>query len=183
MKNTFIFRHLKTLKMKKLLLPAIIAISLVACTAKNEKTAATADPHLFGEMFDSTAYMDAVKGSFKDLENYDSVTYRSRYADTAKFHDNGKLTNLNENVAMQGQFMAAGIKVKIKEGYAMWSSHFNFKDGKQGDYVYTYLTATFIKGDKSADVVMFQADRFNADGKIAEEWIVYDQTKIAALLN
>ena len=169
--------------MKKLFLPVIIAISLVACTTKNEKTVATSDPHLFGEMYDSTAYMDVVKGSFKDLENYDSVTYRTRYTDTAKFHDNDKITNLNENVAMQGQFIAAGIKVKIKEVNAIWSSHFNFKDGKQDDYVYTYLTVTFIKGDKSADVVMFQADRFNTDGKIAEEWIVYDQTKIAALLN
>jgi hypothetical protein len=169
--------------MKKLLSVAMIAISLVACTQKGEKTTAATNTHQFGENFDSTANMDVIKGTIKDLENYDSVTYRARYADTAKFHDNGNITNLNENVAMQGQFMAAGIKVKIKEDYAMWSSHFNFKDGKQGDYVYTYLTATFTKGDKTVDVVMFQADRFGTDGKIVEEWIVYDQSKLATLMN
>ena len=169
--------------MKKLLFLAFIAIAVVSCTQKGQNSAAAVDPHQFGENYDSTAYMDVIKATFKDIETYDSVSYRARYADTAKFHDNDKLTTLNENVAMQGQFMAAGIKVKVKEGYAMWSSHFNFKDGTQGDYVYTYLTVTFTKGDKSTDIVMFQADRFNKDGKIAEEWIVYDSSKMLALLN
>lgn len=169
--------------MKKLVCLAIIAISVVACTQKSENSAGVANAHQFGENYDSTSYMDVIKGTFKDLENYDSVTYRARYADTAKFHDNDKLTTLNENVALQGQFIAAGIKAKVKDDYAMWSSHFNFKDGSQGDYVYTYLTATFTKGDKSIDVVMFQADRFNKDGKIVEEWIVYDQSKVATLMN
>ena len=169
--------------MKKIAFFAFIAISVVACAPKGESTNATADTHYFGEMYDSTANMDVVKGTIKDIENYDSATYRTRYADTAKFHDNDKLTNLNDNVALQGQFMASGVKVKVKEGYAMWSSHFNFKDGTHGDYVYTYLTATFTKGDKSLDVVMFQADLFNKDGKIVEEWMVYDQSKMATLLN
>ena len=169
--------------MKKLILLSFIIISVIACTSKNENTAAVENPHLFGEMYDSTAYMDVIKGTIKDLENYDTVTYITRYADTAKFHDNDKLTNLDENVGLQRQFIAAGIKVKVKEDYAMWSSHFNFKDGKQGDYVYTYLTATFTKGDKSLDVVMFQADLFNKDCKIVEEWLVYDQSKIGTLFN
>lgn len=169
--------------MKQFLFVTIIALAVLSCTQNGQKTAATTDPHQFGVSYDSTAFMDVIKGSFKDLESYDTVTYRARYADTAKFHDNDKLTNLNENVALQGQFMAAGIKVKIKDGYPMWSSHFNFKDGTQGDYVYTYLTATFTKGEKSLDVVMFQADLFNKDGKIVEEWLVYDQSKMGSLLN
>lgn len=169
--------------MKKILFVAIIAISVVACTQKGENPTTTVNPHQFGENYDSTAFMDVVKGTFKDLESYDSVTYRNRYADTAKFHDNDKLTNLDENVKLQSQFIAAGIKVKVKDNYAMWSSHFNFKDGNQGDYVYTYLTVTFTKGDESVDVVIFQADRFNKDGKIVEEWLVYDQSKIGTLLN
>jgi hypothetical protein len=169
--------------MKKLVSSLIIATSIVACTQKGGNTAAAVNSHQFGENYDSTAYMDVIKGTFKDLESYDSVTYRTRYADTAKFHDNDKITTLNENVALQGQFIAAGIKAKVKDDYAMWSSHFNFKDGSQGDYVYTYLTATFTKGDKSVDVVMFQADRFNKDGKVVEEWIVYDQSKVATLMN
>ena len=49
--------------------------------------------------------------------------------------------------------------------------------------MYCYLTTTFTKGEKSVDVVMFQADLFNKDGKIVEEWLVYDQTAIGALMN
>ncbi len=168
--------------MKKLLFLAIIALAVVSCSQNDQNKAATIDPHQFGENYDSTANMDVIKASFKDIENYDSVTYRARYADTAKFHDNDKLITLNENVALQSQFVAAGIKAKVKDGYAMWSSHFNFKDGNQGDYVYTYLTVTFTKGDKSVDVVVFQANRFNKDGKIVEEWLVYDTSKMAELM-
>ena len=167
--------------MKKLVFLAIIAISVVACTQKSESTT-TADPHQFGFNYDSTAHMDAIKATFTDMVTYDTASYVTKYADSAKFHDNGKLTNLAENVALQQGFIAAGIKAKVKDDYAMWSSHFNFKDGNQGDYVYTYLTATFTKGDKSVDVVMFQADLFNKDGKIIEEWLVYDPTNMAALL-
>ena len=172
---------LKHFNMKKLLFSAII-VSLFACTQKSETTGASVNPHQFGENYDSTAQMDVIKATFKDLETYDTVTYRTRYADTAKFHDNGTITNLAANVDVQKQFIAAGVKVKVKDDYAMWSSHFNFKDGNQGDFVYTYLTGTFTKGDKSTDVVMFQADAFNKDGKIVEEWIVYDQSKLLSVL-
>jgi hypothetical protein len=169
--------------MKKLLFSAIIALAVVACTQNDQNSASNGKPHQIGENYDSTAYMDVIKASFKDIESYDSVTYRARYADTAKFHDNDKLITLNENVALQGQFAAAGIKAKVKDDYVMWGSHFNFKDGSQGDYVYSYLTVTFTKGDQAVDIVVFQANRFNKDGKITEEWLVYDASKMATLMN
>ena len=169
--------------MKKIILLAIIAISVVSCSQKGENASVSADPHQFGFNYDSTAHMDLIKSSFKDIETYDTISYASKYADSAKFHDNNKVTNLEENVSLQKQFIAAGIKVKVKPDYAMWSSHFNFKDGNQGDYVYTYVTVTFTKGDKSVDVVTFQADLFNKDGKIVEEWLVYDQSALGTLMN
>lgn len=168
--------------MKKLLFLAIIAVSVVACTQKSESTTTTTDPHQFGVNYDSTAHMDAIKATFTYMETYDTTSYVTKYADSAKFHDNGRLTNLAENVGLQKSFIAAGVKVKVKPDYAMWSSHFNFKDGMQGDFVYTYVTVTFTKGDKSVDVVTFQADAFNKDGKITEEWLVYDQSNLASLM-
>ena len=167
--------------MKKLLFLAIIAVSVVACTQKSDSVT-VADSHQFGVNYDSTAHMDAIKATFTYMETYDTTSYVTKYADSAKFHDNGKLTNLAENLSLQKSFIAAGIKVKVKPDYAMWSSHFNFKDGTQGDFVYTYVTVTFSKGDKSVDVVTFQADAFNKDGKITEEWLVYDQSNLAALM-
>lgn len=168
--------------MKKIVFSAIIALSIVACTQKNNYTTAAVDSHQFGENYDSTAYMDVIKATFKDVESFDSVTYRTRYADTAIFHDNDKVGTLNENVALQSQFKAAGISAKVKDDYVMWGSHFNFKNGSQGDYVYTYMTITFTKGDTSIDVVAFQANQFNKDGKIDKEWLVYDQSKMATLM-
>ena len=183
-KNRVILRSLDTIKnskMKNLVLMAIVAISVVSCGPKSEKATAV-DSHQFGISYDSTAQMDAIKATFKDIEAYDTASYVTKYADTAVFHDNGKKTNLSENVSLQKQFIALGIKVKVKDDYAMWSNHFSFKDGTEGDFVYAYLTVTFTKGDKSVDVVMFQADEFNKEGKIIEEWMVYDQSEVAQLL-
>jgi hypothetical protein len=171
----------KSIPMKKIMFLAIIAVSVVACKQKSESTTAI-DPHQFGFNYDSTAQMDAIKATFKDLETYDTASYITKYADSAKFHDNGKLTNLKENVGLQVGFIAAGIKAKVKNDYVMWSSHFNFKDGNQGDYVYTYLTITLTKGDKSVDVIMFQANAFNKDGKVIEEWLVYDQSNMGSIM-
>ncbi|NBR36540.1 MAG: hypothetical protein EBT80_04045 [Chitinophagales bacterium] len=111
--------------MKKIVFSAIIAISIVACTQKGVNSSTEVNSHQFGENYDSTAYMDVIKATFKDVESYDSVAYRTRYTDTAIFHDNDKILTLNENVALQGQFIAAGIKAKVKDDYVMWGSHFN----------------------------------------------------------
>ena len=104
--------------MKKLVFLAIIAVSVVACTQKSESTT-TADPHQFGFNYDSTAHMDAIKATFTDMETYDTASYVTKYADSAKFHDNGRLTNLAENVGLQKSFIAAGVKVKVKPDYVI----------------------------------------------------------------
>lgn len=168
--------------MKNYVLMAVIALTTFSCSQKNESAKATSDAHVFGVNYDSTAHMDAIKATLKDMETYDTVSYVKKYADTAVFYDNGKKTTLAENVAIQKNFIAAGIKVKVNPDYAMWSSHFNFKDSTQGDFVYTYITVNFTKGDKKADVVFFQADKFNKDGKITEEYLVYDQSALAPLM-
>lgn len=168
--------------MKNYVLVAVVALSTFSCSQKNENAKATSDAHVFGVNYDSTAHMDAVKATLKDVEVFDTVSLYKKYADTAVFFDNGKKTTLAENKAIQRSFLAAGIKVKVNPDYAMWSSHFNFKDSTEADFVYSYVTINFAKGDKNVDVKFFQADKFNKDGKIAEEYMVYDQSGLAALL-
>ena len=161
---------------------AVIALTTFSCSPKNEKSVTTTDPHMFGQNYDSTANMDAIKATFDDMEAYNLDSYVKKYADTAVFFDNGKKTTLAENVAVQKNLIASGIKVKVNRDYAMWSSHFNFKDYTQGDYVYSYVTVNFSKGDKKADIVFFQGDKFNKDGKITDEYLVYDQSALAPLM-
>jgi hypothetical protein len=168
--------------MKNCLLLAAIALTTFSCSPKTENATATADAHVFGVNYDSTAHMDAIKATLDDIEKSDTVSYLKKYADTAVFNDNGKKMTLAENVAVQRNFISSGIKVKVNRDYAMWSSHFNFKDSTQADFVYTYVTVNFSKGDKNVDVVFFQADKFNKDGKITEEYIVYDQSGLATLM-
>jgi len=179
---SLIFKTKNINHMKKVLLVAIVALGAYSCTPKNENKANATDANQFGFNYDSSANIDAIRATFKDMENYDTASYVKKYADSAIFHDNLKVTTLAENVAMQAQFIAAGLKVKVNPDNAVWGSRFNFKDGTVGDYVYSYITVKFTKGDKSIDVVNFQADKFNKDGKIVEEFIVYDQSGIAQLL-
>ena len=169
--------------MKKLSVIAVLAIAVFSCTPKGENNVVVSDEHQFGVNYDSSANIDAIKATFKDIETYDTVSYVQKYADSAIFHDNLKITTLAENVAMQKQFIAAGIKVKVQPKHYIWGSHFNFKDGSQRDFVYTYITVAFTKEDKTIKVKFFQADQFNKDGKIDREYLVYDQSQLATILN
>ena len=168
--------------MKNLTFLVLFLIALVACKQKNESIIEAVDSHQIGINYDSTANMDVIKSTFNFMESFDSSSYRTKYVDTAKFHDNGKVMSLDENIRGIAQFASIGVKFKVKDDYVMWGSHFNFKDGSQGDYVYTYHTITFSKENKSVDIVFFQGDSFNKDGKIIEEWLVYDSSKIASLM-
>ena len=59
----------------------------------------------------------------------------------------------------------------------------NFKADEKGvtNYVLAYCTNTWTKGDKSIDIVTFQVDAIK-DGKIVEEWNVYDSAPLMELL-
>ena len=99
--------------------------------------------------------------------------YKSYYAEDAIFHDNNKQTTLAENVAFNTEFLKSGIKPTIR--YDVIWEEVNFKADEKGvkNYVLAYCTNTWTKGDKSIQVVTFQVDAIK-DGKIVEEWNVYD---------
>ena len=168
--------------MKNVILIAVLAITVYSCTSGNQNNAVTANSHQFGVNYDSSANIDAIKATFTDIETFDTLSYVKKYADTAVFHDNGRITNLAENVTTLRQLLSAGLKLKVNPKKSIWGSRFNFKNGTEVDYVYSYITVTFTKGDKSIDVVNFQADKFNKDGKVIEEFIIYDQTGIVELM-
>lgn len=171
--------------MKKLLLSFLVLTSLIACKNQESKTdaAATAPIKSYGVSMDSSANIDLVKKSnacIADGKN-DFASYKTTYADSAVFHDNGKKITLNDNLAVLESWKKIGITASF-EYNAMWEDALNKPDAKgSSSHVFCYLTATFKKGDKTAKVTMFQADRVK-DGVIIEEWLVYDSAPIAELL-
>jgi len=167
--------------MKNILLCMLVSASLTACTTQETKTETNAELKPHGYEYDSTANINTIKASFEDMAIHDTASYKSKYADTAVFLDNGKKMSLAENINMLSTFQSNGIKVKVSNISAIWESRFTKKDNTQGTSVVTYLTVTFTKGDKSIDVAMNQYDAF-VDGKIVKEMLYYDPTSIMALM-
>jgi len=171
--------------MKKLLLCFLVSASLIACTNQETKTASasTSPVKSYGVSFDSSANIDLIKKSNGCISDgkYDFETYKKTFADSAVFHDNGKKIALKDNLSMIEEWKKIGVTVSFKYD-AMWEDALNKADNKgSSSHVFCYLTTTFKKGDKTAIVAMFQADRIK-DGVIIEEWLVYDSAPITELL-
>jgi len=164
--------------MKRILLSLIVTITIMSCsnTTETKTIADKVDANLSGYNYRSSANIDAIKATAKDWENLDSASYKTKYSDTALFYDNGKITNLTENVKFFETCITKKIQLKatIKP---IWGSKFNHLDGTSDDYVYQSVTVKFTKGTKSVKVLYFQADQFK-DGKIVREYSYYDPTNL-----
>lgn len=160
----------------------IVTASLVACKdQKQTSTASAALPNTSGYTLDSSANIDLIKKSNAAGSTGDVTTYKSTYSDSAVFHDNLNKLSLSQNLDMLEQFKKAGLTFTMEYG-ALWETVNNKPDEKGvSNYVLGYLTSTFKKGDKSVKVGQFQIDAVK-DGKIVEEWIIYDPTEIIALM-
>lgn len=160
----------------------IITASLVACKDQKEtSTASAALPNTNGYTLDSSANIDLIKKSNAAGSKGDFVTYKSTYSDSAVFHDNLNKVSLSQNLEMLEQFKKAGLTFTMEYG-ALWETVNNKADEKGvSNFVLGYLTSTFKKGDKTVKVAQFQVDAVK-DGKIVEEWIIYDPTEIIALM-
>lgn len=164
--------------MKRILLSLIVTITIMSCsnTTETKTIADKVDPKLSGFNYRSSAYIDAIKATTKDFENLDSASYKTKYSDTVLFYDNGKITNLTENVKFFETCITKKIQIKATIS-PIWASKFNHKDGTSDDYVYQSVTVKFKKGTKSVEVLYFQADQFK-DGKIVREYSYYDPTNL-----
>ena len=168
--------------MKKILLPLMVITTIISCSTAPVATtnADKVDVNQSGLNYRSSANIDAIKATNKDMENLDSASYKSKYADTALIYDNGKETNLTENVSFFKFCSDKKVQIKTSVG-AIWGSKFNHTDGTRSEYVYQSITLTVKKGDKSVDVLYFQGDEFK-DGKIIREYDYYDPTNLRLLM-
>ena len=168
--------------MKKIILLFVLAGSIFACTKKEEGVAGSAKvPGQNGITIDSSANTDLYKQSLKSLESGDTATYRSTYAPDVVFHDNLDSMSLDANMAMFKSFADKGIKVKIEFG-PIWETQ-NNKANEKGitNYVSGYMTLTLTRGDKTAKTFIHTVDAVK-DGKLVEEWSLYDRAAMAEIM-
>lgn len=169
--------------MRKIILSIFVLTTIISCSTNSvsKEVSGNVDVHQIGLNYDSSANIDAILATNKDIENVDTNSYKSKYADSAVFYDNGRPTSLTENLSQMKNLITKKVQAKVSKLNAIWGSKFNFKDGTTGEFVYQHITITFTQGTKSVDVTFFQADQFK-DGKIVKEWNFYDPTSLISLM-
>ena len=170
--------------MKKFILACLVVITIIACSPKTETASTFAAPaDLNSYNLDSSANIDIVKKMMTAFEAGDSVTYRSCYADTVKFHDNQLEMTLDQNVANFSFFRTNGLTFKVLSIEPIWES-VNKDASPNGitNYVLSYLTIVYKKGDKEVKVATNMVTGMK-DGKIVEEWDIYDTKPMMDLIS
>ena len=169
--------------MKKLLFVCLVSAIVSGCTNPSEKTSSTDYPsNAVGYNLDSSANIDLVKKMVHAFEATDSITYRSCYSDSAKFHDNGRDLPLSENLGTFSYFKSNGVTLKVEKVDPIWEV-VNKEAAADGvtNYVISFQHLIIKKGDKEVKVIMNVVNGMK-DGKIVEEWGLYDSKPIFDLI-
>ena len=169
--------------MKKFILACFVVSTIIACSPKTETASTFAAPKdLTSYNLDSSANIDLVKKMIVAFEAMDSATYRSCYADTAKFHDNGKDMTLDQNIGNFSYFKSSGLTFKVVSIEPIWEI-VNKEADQNGvtNYVMSFQTMVFKKGEKEAKLIMSVVNGMK-DGKIVEEWGLYDSKPFMDLM-
>ncbi len=168
--------------MKKTILIAITAVSLFACKSETKESTNIVNPDQYGYTIIKSANIDIVKEINVDLTNYDFVKLRSHYLDSTKVHDNLNIQQIDVNLATFIPMKNAGIKFSI-EGEPMLFEIIEKPDPKTGytNYVDTYYILGVTKNGKKNLSKLNQIFAMK-DGKVLEEWDVYDTAPFTDLM-
>jgi hypothetical protein len=169
--------------MKKFILACLLVSTIIACSPKTETASTfTAPKDLSSYNLDSSANIDLVKKMMTAFEAGDSVTYRSCYADTVKFHDNQLEMTLDQNVANFSFIKSNGLTFKVLSIAPIWEI-VNKEAAADGitNYVMSFVTMVYTKGDKEVKITTNMVTGMK-DGKIMEEWDLYDTKQLLELV-
>jgi hypothetical protein len=169
--------------MKKFILACLVVSTIIACSPKTETASSFKVPaDLTSYNLDSTANTELVKKMVVAFETGDSVTYRSCYADSVKFHDNLKDMTLEQNLGYFNFFKSNNLSVKTISVEPIWEI-VNKEASPNGvtNYVISFQNTVYKKGDKEVKVMVSMVDGIK-DGKIVEEWSIYDSKAMMELI-
>jgi len=169
--------------MKKFILACLVVSTIIACSPKTETASTFAAPaDLTSYNLDSTANTELVKKMVVAFETGDSVTYRSCYADSVKFHDNLRDMTLEQNLGYFNFFKLNNLTVKTITIEPIWEI-VNKEASPNGvtNYVISFQNTIYKKGDKEVKVMVSMVDGIK-DGKIVEEWSIYDSKAMMELI-
>ena len=170
--------------MKKFILACFVVSIIIACSPKTETAGTFAVPEDVNSYnLDSSANIDLVKKMITAFEAGDSVTYRSCYADSAIFHDNGTDMTLDQNVVLFNYFKSNGVSVKMEKVDPIWEI-VNKEASPNGvtNFVMSFQHTIYKKGDKEVKVIVSVVNGIK-DGKIVEEWDLYNTKPMLDLMN
>lgn len=171
--------------MKQLVCLALsVSLLIIACQPKETKTEQTQLPRQTGVTVDSSANISLVLKSFEAVNNMDSAAIRSCYIDTATVNDNLTSMNIEKNIGMLKDFKKAGLTLHADISKAIVFEMITPKPDPvfgNTDYVHSYITVTFKKGDKSVNTLLHAVFAIR-EGKIKTEWDIYDASGIAGLM-
>ena len=168
---------------KTIALIALTGLLFVSCKKETAAEAVAKQPNQAGINLNKSANIDLVKKLVAEATSFDLVNFKSNFAPTAMIHDNGKDVTLDENLKMLEAFKATGVAITLGNDPLIWEVVNDKADEKTGitNYIISYYEATFSKGGKSAKVI-YNMNFAVKDGKIHEEWDVYDSAPIMEIL-
>jgi PBP1b-binding outer membrane lipoprotein LpoB len=168
---------------KTIALIALTSFLFVSCKKETAAEAVAKQPNQAGINIEKSANIDLVKKVVADASSFDLVSFKSNFAPTAIIHDNRNDMTLDENVKMLEGLKTSGASVSLGKDPLIWEVVNDKPNEKTGitNYVISYYEATFSKGGKSA-VVVYNMNFAVKDGKIQEEWDVYDSAPIMEVL-
>jgi hypothetical protein len=161
--------------MKNIIFLFIAAVFASSCSDQKQSTA---NKNSNGYTAIETENVNLVKKLNELAVQYDTAALKEAYSSISDtIHDNLHSMTVGENMKMLGELQVSGITTKIDNYYAIWET-INDKPNDKGvtNYVIAYLNLTFSKGDKSVHSLFHQVFAMK-DGKVVEEWDIYD-TKV-----
>lgn len=169
--------------MKKIILLLFASILFYACSEKKANDSVLKEPNQNGYTVIKSENIELVKKFNEKAFALDTAAVRAAYSsENDTIHDNINKINVNENVQLLGKLKSSNVKFTIKNYGALWET-INDEANPKGvrNFVIAYIVLNVSNSKTNKDILFHQVCAVK-DGKIVEEWDVYDSKILDELL-